>query len=154
MAKLIQMTENSWLVKNGDKSAIIFKNSESNYELLSEFERKNYDSFDKIEKRFGKLSKEDITNTVESKKINGFNVKHTCDIDIIDNNSLPVYTKKDSKIEFVAGYWLLNFKNSNGWTLSNCPKKSTIENNEAEGPFLNRLEALNRIAILNSKKEI
>lgn len=153
MAKIIQLTENSWLIKHGLDSALLFKNAESSYELITERERKNYTSIEDVEKRYKKFVFDTLTHTVKNQQVKGFAVRHKDEIVEIDHSSLPVYTKKDSKIEFVAGFWLLNFKNSTGWALSNCPKKTTIETNESEGPFLNRLEALNRIAILNSRKD-
>lgn len=153
MAKLIQLTENSWLIKHSLDSGLLFKNSESSYELITEKDKKVYSTFEEVEKRYKKFTYDSLTHTVKNQQIKGYSVRHKDDIVEVEESTLPLYTKKNSKIEFVAGFWLLNFKNSTGWTLANCPKKSTITTNPSEGPFLNRLEALNRIAILNSRKD-
>lgn len=148
MAKLLQLTENSWLVRDTLDNYLLF-NRGDNFELISETEGRNYDDFSSVEKRFGKFVLETIKDTSLNQKIMGYNVKHTEEI-VDKSGDLPIYCKKGSNVEFVAGFWII--KQKSGWNLTNCPKKNTIDNNKCEGPFLNRLEALNRTTILNSNE--
>lgn len=148
MAKLLQLTENSWLIKDTIEQYLLFNKGEY-FNLISETESKKYNTFKDVEKRFGKFVKETVKDTIDNQKIMGYNVRHKEEI-IDKSNTLPIYCKKGSNVEFLAGYWIV--KQSNNWNLTNCPKKNTIDNNKHEGPFLNRMEALNRTTILNSMK--
>lgn len=158
MARLLQLTDNSWLIKDSLENYLLFSlkdnltNSENKFKLINEQTQQMFKSFADVEKKFGKFTKESVKETNTNKKINGYNVKHTENITVINDNDLPLYTKVDGKIVFVAGYWVVK-QTSTNWSLINCPKKSTIDKTDAEGPFLNRLEAMNRVTILNSLKQ-
>ncbi len=151
-AFLYPITENSWFIKEKDNTiiGILYALGEDGYMIANKQAKIFYENMEKVEADIGKIKiSERKVKRVED-TVNGYPVKHD-DIEVV-NEDPPIYYKRNGKTEFVAGYWGIQFKN--GWTPAFCPKASTILTNNAEGPFKNRLEMLNRIASLNSQNNL
>lgn len=62
---------------------------------------------------------------------------------------IPVFTKTaKSKTLHAAGYYVVHFEN--GWVQSFCPKVSTLDVNEYQGPFKDKLEMRERLRKLHA----
>lgn len=150
MAKITQLTKNSWFIRNNtnlDYTGLLFFKNQS-YTFISPTKKLNFSNMDDVAKRFGKLKEDNKTTVSEKSAINGFPVKHE-NFTIISETP-PLYTKGFGKSEFIAGY--CGIKYDKGWTLAFCPKYSTCNEYEYCGPYRNRLEALNHISSLNNKR--
>lgn len=154
MAKLIKLTEKSWILKSGDSNnGILFDMGDQGYLVLNENKSTTYKSLDDVKKRYGSLSiaakvKESTTKNATFK---GYPTKHGDAIDC-NHDTLPVYKKETGKVEYVAGYWGLLF--SQGWTAAYCPKFETTKTYKSVGPFKNRLEMLNHLSSLNTNDNL
>lgn len=147
MTKLLQLTNNSWILrtKTGQNGLLIF--DEEKYIFMDTEVRREYKTLDDVEKKFGKLTIEERScNEDENSSIDGYPVKHL-GISVISENP-PTYRIGNNKTVYVAGYWGIKF--ANGWSPAFCPKQSTVDSNESVGPFRNRLEMLNKISNLKS----
>lgn len=150
MAKILQLTENSWIFRAGDSnSGILFKTDEG-YMFMGPKTRTTYTSLDEVKKKYGNIKVVEREEVVDNSTLNGYPVKHSVITKVSDMP--PVYTKDNGKTEYVAGYWGLLF--NQGWTQAFCPKKSTIDANESVGPFKNRLEMLNHLSTLNTNANL
>lgn len=151
MITLSQLTDNSWIAKSNDTFGILFKQNGC-YDLKTSSVSVNFTSLDDIEKKYGKISytDRDIPNLVDN--INGYPVKDKNYVLI--ESELPKYVKKNSynqsKIEFYAGFWSVKYPN--GWALNLCPKVSTIEQYESQGPYRTKLECSNNNNLLNTRE--
>ena len=149
MSKMLQLTSNSWLIRaTSGTSGLLFK-TDATYLFMSPSSRLEFDSYEAVEKKFGKLALEQRQDEDEVSNINGFPVKH--DHIVIQSEKPPLYTT-GGKIIFAAGYWGLKFPN--GWTIAYCPKESTTKQYESVGPFRNKLELSNHISMLNTQASL
>lgn len=151
MAKLSQITENSWFMKtNSDITGLLIKKDK--YTFLTKTNKETFDTLDDIASKYGKISY--IEREVEiASNIDGFPVRHK-DIEVISSNP-PIFVKKTkigSNVEFYAGYW--SIKHPNGWGSALCPKVSTVKETEHEGPFRTKLECTNNNNILNTRTNV
>lgn len=65
---------------------------------------------------------------------------------------LPIFTKSDkSRTLHAAGYYIIHF--ANGWVHSFCPKVSTLEANEFQGPYKDKLEMREQLRKAQNKEE-
>lgn len=150
MAKITQLTSHSWIIKNNtnrDYTGILYDNGDG-FIFMSPSKQLNFSSMEEVTKKFGKLKEEARDIVIDNENINGYPVKHHGIVKRSDDP--PLYTKGESKTQFAAGYWGVEFQH--GWTLAYCPKYSTCEQYQHVGPFRNRLEALNNISSLNSRR--
>lgn len=61
---------------------------------------------------------------------------------------LPVFTKTEkSRTLHAAGYYIIHF--DTGWAQAFCPKVSTLEGNEFQGPFKDKVEMRERLRKAN-----
>jgi len=149
MSKMLQLTSNSWLIRaTSGTSGLLFK-TDATYLFMSPSSRLEFDSYEAVEKKFGKLALEQRQDEDEVSNINGFPVKH--DHIVIQSEKPPLYTT-GGKIIFAAGYWGLKFPN--GWTIAYCPKQKTTSDYESVGPFRNKLELSNHISMLNTQANL
>lgn len=59
---------------------------------------------------------------------------------------LPLFTKTEkSRSLYAAGYYIIKF--DHGWVQSHCPKLTTLNNNEFQGPFVTKLEMRERLRL-------
>ncbi|MNK39736.1 hypothetical protein D3C87_583560 [compost metagenome] len=150
MAKILQLTENSWIFRAGDaNSGILFK-TDTGYLFMGPKTRSTYASLDEVKKKYGNIKVVEREETVDNSTLNGYPVKHPVINKVSDMP--PIYTKDNGKTEYVAGYWGLLFQQ--GWTQAFCPKKATIDAYESVGPFKNRLEMLNHLSTLNTNANL
>jgi hypothetical protein len=151
LAKILQLTENSWILRAGDlNSGLLFKTDEG-YLFLGAKTKSTFETLDDVKKKFGNIKVVEREEIINNNTLNGYPVKHNGQITKVSDQP-PVYTKEGGKTEFVAGYWGLLFQN--GWTGAFCPKKSTVDSNENVGPFKNRLEMLNHLSTLNTNANL
>lgn len=147
MTKLLQLTNNSWILrtKTGTNGLLFF--DEEKYVFMNTQVRNEFPTLDDVEKKFGKLTVEERSiEEDENSTIDGYPVKHL-GVNVLSENP-PTYKIGNNKTVYVAGYWGIKF--ANGWSPAFCPKQSTVESNESTGPFRNRLEMLNRLSNLNT----
>lgn len=150
MAKILQLTENSWIFRAGDaNSGILFK-TDTGYLFMGPKTRSTYASLDEVKKKYGNIKVIEREEAVDNSTLNGYPVKHAVISKVSDMP--PIYTKDNGKTEYVAGYWGLLFQQ--GWTQAFCPKKATIDTYESVGPFKNRLEMLNHLSTLNTNANL
>jgi hypothetical protein len=150
MSKMLQLTNNSWLIRTSTgSSGMLFKTGET-YLFMSPSSRIEFETFEAVQKKFGKLVQEQrAEEDAEAGHINGFPVKHE-HIEVHSENP-PLYTT-GGRVIFAGGYWGLKFPN--GWTTAYCPKQKTTTDYESVGPFRNKLELLNHISMLNTQANI
>lgn len=151
MGKIIQLTENSWLVKAGiDESGLVFQKPDG-FVMLQANRRLTFGDEKALKQKVGKLPRDRQAPENEISAINGFPVRHE-NVVIIEHETLPTYTK-GSKVIFVAGYWCIRFDQS--WSGVFCPKLKTIEEYETVGPFKNKLEMnahVNKLKVQDQQK--
>jgi hypothetical protein len=149
MSKMLQLTSNSWIIRTtSGTSGLLFKTDEG-YLFMSPAHRLEFEDYQAVEKKFGKLSIEQRQEDNEVSQINGYPVKH--EHIVIQSEKPPLYTTGGRMI-FAAGYWGLKFPN--GWTIAYCPKESTTKQYESVGPFRNKLELSNHISMLNTQANL
>jgi hypothetical protein len=62
---------------------------------------------------------------------------------------IPIFTKTSkSRTLHAAGYYIIHFEN--GWANSFCPKVSTLDANEYQGPFKDKLEMRERLRLAHA----
>lgn len=150
MAKILQLTENSWIFRTGDSNSGILFKTDTGYMFMGPKTRTHYSDLEAVKKKYGNIKVVEREEVVDSTTLNGFPVKHA-PINKISETP-PYYTKEGGKTQFAAGYWGLLFQN--GWTGAFCPKVATIQTYETVGPFKNRLEMLNHLSTLNTNANL
>jgi hypothetical protein len=149
MSKMLQLTSNSWLIRaSSGTSGLLFKTDEG-YLFMSPQSRIEFESYDAVEKKFGKLKIEERAEDTEHSHIAGYAVRH--EHIVIKSEKPPLYTI-GGKVVFCAGYWGLKFPK--GWTLVCCPKQKTTEDYESVGPFKSKLELSNHVTMLTTQENI
>ena len=149
MNKMLQLTNNSWLIRvSTGTSGLLFK-TDSGYLFMSPSTRMDFQSYEEVEQKFGKLHIEERQDEEEVSQIGGFPVKH--EHIVITSEKPPLYTT-GGKVIFAAGYWGLKFPN--GWTIAFCPKQKTTQEYESVGPFRNKMELSNHISMLTTQEAI
>lgn len=149
MSKMLQLTSNSWLIRaNSGTSGLLFKTDEG-YLFMSPSARLEFENYEAVEKKFGKLAIEQRQDEEEVSQISGFPVKH--DHIVVQSEKPPLYTT-GGRMVFAAGYWGLKFPN--GWTIAYCPKEKTTTDYESVGPFRNKMELSNHISMLNTQANL
>lgn len=142
-----QITENSWLISDTIKPFGFLHKRGDAYQLLVEGEKFEFESYEAVEKQFGKLV--EVEKKFKVKDIKGFQPRHT-NAEPIEHDTLPLYSSGGNTV-FIAGYFALKFENSS-WQVVFGPKQKTITDNESIGPFKTRLEALHEVNIKNGDK--
>jgi hypothetical protein len=149
MSKMLQLTSNSWLIRaNSGTSGLLFK-VDPGYLFMSPTTRIEFEDYDAVVKKFGKLSLEQRQDEDEVSHIAGFPVKH--EHIVVQSEKPPLYTTGGRQV-FAAGYWGLKYPN--GWTIAYCPKQKTTVDYESVGPFRNKLELSNHISMLNTQANL
>lgn len=149
MSKMLQLTSNSWLIRaTSGTSGLLFKTDDT-YLFMSPTVQLEFDNYEAVEKKFGKLALEQRNDDEEVSHIGGFPVKH--EHIVIQSEKPPLYTT-GGRLVFAAGYWGLKYPN--GWTIAYCPKQKTTQEYESVGPFRNKLELSNHISALNTQANL
>lgn len=149
MSKIVQLTENSWLVKAGiDESGLLFERPDG-FLMLQLNRRLTFADEKAVKAKIGKLPRNTQTEEVEISNINGYPVRHD-NVKPVDHASLPTYNK-GTKVIFVAGYWCVKF--DQGWSFVFCPKLKTLEEYETVGPFKNKLEMMSQLNKLKLQEQ-
>jgi hypothetical protein len=66
---------------------------------------------------------------------------------------IPIFTKTEkSRTLHAAGYYIIKF--DTGWAQSFCPKVSTLDLNEYQGPFKDKLEMRERLRKMHNADNI
>jgi hypothetical protein len=150
MAKIVQLTTNSWLLRAGDAASGLLFRSPEGYLFLNPKTRLNFSTIEDVEAKFGTLKEIEREQEQTLLVLNNIPVKHA-DFVAVPGTEYE-YTKGNTKTVFAAGYWGLKF--NQGWTQAFCPKKATLDSNEHVGPFKNRLEMLNHLTMLNNTENL
>ena len=149
MSKMLQLTSNSWLIRaSSGTSGLLFKTDEG-YLFMSPSSRMEFESYEDVEKKFGKLKIEERNDETEVSAIAGFPVRHE---HIVVHSEKPAHYTIGGKVIFAAGYWGLKFPK--GWTLVLCPKLKTTQDYESVGPFRSKLELSNHVTMLTTQEAI
>ena len=149
MSKMLQLTGNSWLIRaSSGVSGLLFKTDEG-YLFMSPNARTEFDSYEDVEKKFGKLKLEERVEDQEVSQIAGYGVRH--EHIMVHSEKPPRYTI-GGKVIYAAGYWGLRFPK--GWTLVFCPKLKTTTDYESVGPFRSKLELSNHVTMLTTQEAI
>lgn len=153
MIVLTSLTDNSWIIKTKEFLGVLFKTSKG-YNIKTQKVSLDFDDLDQISTKYGKISYKDKEIDTISDNINGYPVKDKNFVVIDKENNK--YSKKNSystsTVEFYAGYWSIRYPN--GWGLNLCPKVSTIDSYEHQGPFRTKLECTNNNNILNTRDNL
>jgi hypothetical protein len=152
MSKIIQLTENSWLVKaNINDSGLLFQKPEG-FIFLKTNSRTVLADEKTVKREIGKLPRDVTKQENEISHIGGYPVKHENVTPVENDKLIPLYNR-GTKIIFAAGYWCVRFNQN--WSLMFCPKQKTLEEYENVGPFKNKLEAsaqINKLKIIEQQK--
>lgn len=66
---------------------------------------------------------------------------------------IPIFTKTEkSRTLHAAGYYIIRF--DTGWAPSFCPKVSTLDSNEYQGPFKDKLEMRERLRKMHNADNV
>lgn len=158
--KLKTLTETSWLVIGDTEETRIglLTEARNEYVLMIKGEKRKFLNKKDLNKFFSedvfRNVVKDITGNEDKKDyyINGYPV----DFDnpnevIIKGNKLPLFSKKaTSDVYYSAGYYCLNFPKN--WMPAFCPKLSTLESYDYEGPFKTELEMKTALTKLRKEK--
>ena len=151
--KLSQLTDNSWVFKHNSIYGLLFK-TEGHYILKSSTTGIKFQSISEIEQKYGKVSYEERESYNSENNINGYPVKDKNYV--IKDESKLIYVKKNSydisNVEFYAGFWSIKYPN--GWASNLCPKVTTTEQYQSQGPFRTNLECKNNSHLLNTRENV
>lgn len=151
--KLSQLTDNSWVFKHNSAFGLLFKIKDQ-YNLKTSTSSMNFCSISDIEQKFGKVSYEERESYNSDNNINGYPVKDKNFV--IKDETKLIYVKKNSydisNVEFYAGFWSIKYPN--GWASNLCPKVSTTEQYQSQGPFRTNLECKNNNHLLNTRENV
>lgn len=154
--KAIKVTKNSWLMQDTNKTlALISKHNNGGFNVLDTEKTNFYEDWKSIEKDHGKLSEHAKKNMEKDDEGPlGLPVKHEEMYNVDTSTSAPTYTSKPhSHVKFYAGYWILrDTSKSNKYGMALSPKVTTVKEKENYGPYKNRMDCLNEMNILNSRK--
>lgn len=149
MSKMLQLTANSWLIRASvGSSGLLFKTDDS-YVFMNPETRINFETFEDVKKKFGKLTLEERIEETETTNIKGYPVRHL-GITVVSEDP-PLYTL-GAKTVFAAGFFGLKFPH--GWVRVLCPKQKTLETYEHVGPFKNKLEMLNEVSRVSTRDNL
>lgn len=126
------------LINKKDKLLLLFPSGDS-------FE---FNTISELEKVTGKITEFKPKNIVLS-QINGYDTKHK-DPQKVAHESLPCYNIGSNTI-YVAGYYAVQNNSSKKFSVTFCPKLSTIINSNYFGPFKTRFEAMEESSLQNNK---
>lgn len=157
--KLKPITEGSWLVLGDTEETRIGLLSEvrNEYVLMVRGEKRKFIDRKAVNNYF---SEDVFQNVVETESdaevkrdyyINGYPVDFDSPNEVIlKGNNLPLFSKKaTSNVYYAAGYYCVNFPKN--WVAGYCPKLSTLENYEYQGPFKTEHEM--RLVLTRLRKE-
>lgn len=147
-----KLTENSYMLmdKNGTKIGLTFKRGDyiiSTHDLSQTFKSIEDIAF---------MLKENViyteipSNEKEEMRIEGYPIKHKSYYDYKNEKYITYRLTGNSKIEFVAGWWILH--HNTGYYMSLSPKLSTL-NEDSVGPFKDGFECKTELARLNKLKK-
>ena len=148
MVKLKPITEKSWLVLTDDglQRVALLSEQKDKLVLIAKGAKTPFANREEVIAFF----KEDVFNNLIQQPIKKENIEHfinghPVDFDnpyevkddsepAIANPNLPLYTKTvKSSVYYAAGYYCLEFPK--GWMPAFCPKLSTLDKYQYEGPY-------------------
>lgn len=152
MSKMIlkKLSETSWILENNqEKMAVVVSKPDSSIKLFGKINESfdNWNSF--INKYNPNIVQTVQDNETEQGKIENLPVKHAQWFHV-EKTPVPSYSKTENNTQrHAAGYYAV--KSNSGWTGIFCPKISTLENSEYQGPYSSKLEVQHHV---NSKNKI
>lgn len=157
MIKLKPLTDQSWLIleDNGNAGFVSMAIDKSyltiyNHEKLSFKTRQELNSFFNAGDLFSTEQKRvKCLNTNSAVFVKGFPTNRVQVVVINTDSSLPLYRKNSvSEVDYAAGYFCIK---RNRWTVTFCPKGSTLAKCPYVGPFRTEQEALASLSTLQRK---
>jgi hypothetical protein len=160
--KLQQITEEAWLVRQGDhKLGILNKDMTERYTFISGKDMKLFDGDHEVREHFGniKLFEEAVTSTeitadeffIKGHKVD---VENPIPVEVNDPNyrdDIPLYLKTEtSDVYYAAGWYCINFDKA--WKHGHGPKLNTLLTYGFRGPFKTELECRTELKRLNKQK--
>lgn len=143
-----------WILENNDgtrkgtlsiqnkKAKVVLDNTETTYEDINQA---CWDLAINLD-----TSKDEVQIDTQEESVLGYPIKCAAYNPIWDiKRKIPVFTKTEkSKTLHAAGYYIINF--DTGWVPSFCPKVSTLDVNEYQGPFKDKLEMRSQLGKANA----
>lgn len=151
---LRQLTNTSWiLLENSERKSLVIQKPSGSLELIGQY-KENFSSFDQMQNKFGKFDIEAIETPVEKEqgKIFQYPVKHDTWFNELEK-PVPNYTRTaTSSVAYAAGYFAVKYPH--GWSAVFCPKLSTLNEYEYQGPFTNKIEMQHTINNKNKNQNL
>lgn len=163
--KLQQISDEAWLVKQGDeKVGILNKDVQHRYTYITGKTVTLFSDDTEVQQHFGniKLFEEvDTNSTIESNDeffICGHKVDVPNPIPVEENDpnyreDLPLYLKtENSNVYYSAGWYCINFEK--GWKHGHGPKLATLEHYGYTGPYKTEFECRAELKRLNKERRL
>lgn len=152
MIKALELTPSSWLLSKKSGKHGLMRKENDNYIVIGGPFVGTYKNIKQLEKVIGSkiVFEKLMDDNSEKAMIENYPVKHSTVYDI-KLGEYPIYTKREgSKDRYAAGYYTIEF--TNNFQLRFCPRVSTLESNDWDGPFKTKLEAMHDVKIKNGKE--
>ena len=151
------MPDKFWILENADgqRSGTMSKHTEA-VKVVINGEESVYDNINaacwKLAINIDNKVEEPVVEAQES--VLGYPTKCPAFNPIWDiKRKLPVFTKTDkSRTLHAAGYYIIRF--DTGWAQAFCPKVSTLDENQHQGPFKDKVEMRERLRNAQNASDI
>lgn len=128
-----------WIVSEDGENVGTLSKDEERFVYQCHSGTQVFDTERLLKKHLGKIvwSSKEVEEVEDNAELSiyGYDVSSKPATSMFDiKRQLPLFTKsKKSKSLYCAGYYIIHF--DKGWVKSFCPKMTTIDNNEYQGPF-------------------
>lgn len=148
--KLIEISKNSWVIKDDENSLGLLTKFNGTYSLLMNGSRKRYKTNPLPKTLFKDVAKYNMERDKHG-YINGFPVNYQDYLCVEDDSGYPTFKKAlYSDIMYCAGYYSVNFNNT--WIPLFCPKLKTLQKYTNIGPCKDMDDLSDQIARYKKEK--
>ena len=140
------------LLHNGSKIGTIQKHTDTQYVVTCVDSTILTMTEDEVLQKFDLDTSAELPPVEPEKMLYEYPTKHIPYNGVYDvHKKMALYSKSvNSDNMYAAGYFLVHFPK--GWVRGFCPKLSTLEGNEYEGPFKNVTEQKQAFSLVNRSK--
>ena len=140
------------LLHNGSKIGTIQKHTDTQYVITSVDSTILTMTEDEVNQKFDLDTSAELPEIEPEKLLYDFPTKHVPYNGVYDvHKKMALYSKSENSDNmYAAGYFLVHFPK--GWVRGFCPKLSTIEGNEYQGPFKTVTEQKQAFSLINRSK--